>query len=65
MLENPWSAVGNSTSALGPLGSSFGPSSVAPVGIHHLLLSNFTTVHTFGRLTDGAKGTMFSGCPSV
>jgi len=31
------------TSALGPLGSSFGPSSLAPVGIHHLLLSNLTT----------------------
>jgi len=39
-----WSAVGNPTSALGLLGSSFGPSSLAPIGIHHLLLSNFTTV---------------------
>jgi len=44
MLENPWSAVGNPTSALSPLGSSFGPSSLTPVGIHHLLLSNLTTV---------------------
>jgi len=43
MLENPWSAVGNTTSALGPLGSSFGPSSLVPVGIHHLLMSNLTT----------------------
>ena len=33
----------NPTSALGPSGSSFGPSSLAPVGIHHLLLSNLTT----------------------
>ena len=45
MLENTWSAVGNTTSALGPLGSSFGPSSLAPVGIHHLFLSNLTTVN--------------------
>ena len=37
MLENPWSAVGNPTSALGR-------SSLAPVGIHHLVLSNLTTV---------------------
>ena len=44
MLENPWSAVGNPTSALSPSGSSFGPSSLTPVGIHHLLLSNLTTV---------------------
>ena len=43
MLENPWSAVGNPTSALGPLGSSFSPSGVAPVGINQLLLSNLTT----------------------
>ena len=43
MLENPWSAVGNPTSALDSLGSSFGPSSLAPVGIHHLLLHNLTT----------------------
>jgi len=26
-----------------PFGSSFGPSGLAPLGIHHLLLSNFTT----------------------
>jgi len=37
MLDNPWSAVGNPTSALGPSG-------LAPLGIHHLLLSNLTTV---------------------
>jgi len=43
MLENPWSAVGNPTSALDPPGSSFSPSSLAPIGIHHLLLSNLTT----------------------
>jgi len=43
MLENPWSAVGNPTSALGSSGSSFGPSYLAPIGIHHLLLSNLTT----------------------
>jgi len=43
MLENPWSAVGNPTSALSPSGSSFGPSGLAPVGIRHLLLSNVTT----------------------
>ena len=36
MLENYWSAVGNRISALGPSG-------LAPVGIHHLLLGNFTT----------------------
>jgi len=35
--------VGNPTSALGLSGSSFGPSSLAPIGIHHLLLSNLTT----------------------
>jgi len=44
MLENPWSPVWNPTSALSPSGSSFGPSSLTPVGIHHLLLSNLTTV---------------------
>ena len=27
-----------------PIGSSFGPSGLAPTGIHHLLLSNLTTV---------------------
>ena len=42
MLENPWSAVGNPTSALGSSGSSFGPSCLAPIGIHQLLLSNLT-----------------------
>jgi len=47
MLENPRSAVGNPTSALGPSGSSFGPSSLAPVGIHYLLLSNFTSVYIY------------------
>jgi len=31
--RNAWSAVGNPTSALGPSG-------LAPIGIHHLLLSN-------------------------
>ena len=34
----------NPTSALGPYGSSFGPSSLAPIDIHHLLLSNLTIV---------------------
>ena len=43
MFENSWSAVGNPTSALGPSGSSFGPSSLAPLGIHHLSPSNLTT----------------------
>jgi len=43
MLENPWSAVGNPTSILGPSGLSFDPSCLAPIGIHHLLLSNLTT----------------------
>ena len=43
MLENPWLAVGNPTSALGPSGSSFGPPSLAPTRIHHLLRSNLTT----------------------
>jgi len=38
MLENPWSAVGNPTSALGTSG-------LAPLGIHHLLLGNLTTEH--------------------
>jgi len=45
MLENPWSAVRSTTCGLGPLGSSLGPSSLAPVGIHRLLLSNLTTAH--------------------
>jgi len=43
MLENPWSAVGNPISILGRSGSSFDPSGLAPIGIHHLLLSNLTT----------------------
>jgi len=43
MFENPWSAVGNPTSTLSNSDSSFGPSSFALVGIHHLLLSNLTT----------------------
>ena len=43
MLDNPWSAVRNSTSALGPSGSSFDPSGLAPTGIHHFLLSHLTT----------------------
>ena len=50
MLENPWSAVVNPTSALGHLGSSFGPSSLAPLGIRHLLLSNLTTVKIEARI---------------
>ena len=37
------SAVGNPTSALGSSGSSFGPSGLAPIRIHHLFLSNLTT----------------------
>ena len=40
MLENPSPAVENPTSALSRSGSSFGPSSLAPTEIHHLLLSN-------------------------
>ena len=52
MLENPWSAVGNPTSAPGPSDSIFGPSSLAPVGIHHLLLSNLTTVLTLTLTCD-------------
>ena len=43
MFKKPWSAVGNPTSALGLSGSSFGPSSLAPIGINYLLLSNLTT----------------------
>jgi len=43
MLEDPWSAVGIPPLLLGPSGSSFDPSILAPVGIHHLLLSNLTT----------------------
>ena len=35
---------GPPSSALGPSGSSFGPSSLAPIGTHHLLLSDWTTV---------------------
>jgi len=31
------------TSALGPSGSNFGPSGLAPIGIHHLFPSNLTT----------------------
>jgi len=41
--RKPWSAVGNPTSILGLSRSSFGPASLAPVGVHHLLLSNLTT----------------------
>ena len=41
--RNPWSAVGNPTSAIGPSGANFGLSSLAPIRIHHLLLSNLTT----------------------
>jgi len=36
-------ALGNPASALGLSGSSFGPSSLSPIRIHHLLLSNLTT----------------------
>jgi len=43
MLENHWSAVRNPTSALGPSGASFGPSSLAP------LLSNLTAAHIHGE----------------
>jgi len=45
MLENPWSAVADTTSALGSSGSSIGPSSLVPTGIHQLLLSNLTTAY--------------------
>ena len=55
MLENPWSAVGNPTSDLGPSGSSFGPSSLAPVGIHHLLLTNLTTAHQYELLKQNCR----------
>ena len=47
MLKNPRSAVVNPTSALGPSGSNFGPSGLAPIGIHHPLLSNLTTAHGY------------------
>jgi len=50
MLENPWSAVGNPTSALSPSGSSFGPSGLAPVCTHHLLLGNLTTASVRRRI---------------
>jgi len=50
MLEDPRSAVGNPTSPLGPSGSSFGPSILAPVAIHHLLLSNLTTGWNCSRM---------------
>jgi len=55
MLENSWSAVGNPTSVLDPSGSSFCPSGLAPVGIHHLLLSNtkrFELLCFYGNLTN-------------
>ena len=58
MLENPWSAVVNPTSALGPSSSSFSPSSLAPVGIHHPLLSNLTTA--CGQLWDVSYTSVFS-----
>ena len=59
MLENPWSAVGNPTSALRPSDSSFGPSSLAPVEIHHLWLSNFTTILVFARSLYGSQPSFF------
>jgi len=43
MLENPSSAVGNPASALCPSSLSFDHSGLAPIEIHHLLLSNVTT----------------------
>ena len=43
MFENLWSAVWNPTSALGPSGLSLDPYGLAPIWIHHLLLSNLTT----------------------
>jgi len=46
MLENPWSAAGEPH--LCSSGSSFGPSDLAPVVIHKLLLSNLTTVSAYG-----------------
>jgi len=45
-LECSKTHLGNTTSALGTSGSSFGPSILAPVGIQHLLLSNLTTAVT-------------------
>ena len=49
MLANPWSAVRNPTSVLGlsPSGSSIGPSSLAPIGIRHLLLSNLNAEYNY------------------
>jgi len=54
--RKPMVAVGNLTSALGPSGSIFGPSSLAPIGIHHLLQSNLTTDHI--TLTTPTWGTV-------
>jgi len=48
MLENPRSTVGKPISALGPSDSSFVPLSLAPVGMHHLLLSDLTTALNAG-----------------
>ena len=45
-LECSKTHLGNTTSALGTSGSSFGPSSLAAIGIQHLLLSNLTTAVT-------------------
>ena len=53
MLENPWSAIRNPTSALSP-------SSLAPIGIRQLLLSNLTTELCIRWGPDPAwKGTIY------
>ena len=59
MLENPRSVVGNPTSDLGPSGSSFGPSSLAPVGIHHHLLTNLTTAKNIDVVVDATTSDGF------
>jgi len=55
MLENPWSAIRNPTSALGP-------SSLAPIGIRQLLLSNLKLNYVLGggRIPRG-KGQFICG----
>jgi len=50
---------GNPTSAVSHSSWSFGPSSLAPIGIHHLLLSNLATAYIAHRMHCGLT------CPSV
>jgi len=56
MLENPWSAARNTTSALCP-------SSLAPIGIRQLLLSNLTTelCIRWGRILQGKGQFIYGG----